>query len=315
MANFHSHPSKFFSRHFHFFLAASSHAQQQAPSSSLDSSRQQQGGPASSHGVLPFFPGATPASAGFPLHAPSLAELVFPCCFPCVQGALGPAPLPSAPAMARAFSGPGSQSPMALSPSPRRSAAGKSSTPFFSPMTGAPCPLPMAPPPPCVLSPRSLAQQLPMAPLPLPGADKLPPRLLLALPPSSAQACSSRFFLPLLSLACSKLGAQLFSHGAQQQLCSPLSLFPSAAARGPCSDSSHGAMIFSTQRCRSKNSSPGSPPHRVLARSAQSRPAPSRWCLRQPRAVSSICAALASRRQKSLVSPSLVFHCFWISSA
>jgi hypothetical protein len=29
----------------------------------------------------------------------------------------------------------------------------------------------------------------------------------------------------------------------------------------------------------------------------------------------SICAALASRRQKSLVSPSLVSHCFWISSA
>jgi hypothetical protein len=85
--------------------------------------------------------------------------------------------------------------------------------------------------------------------------------------------------------------------------------------RGPCSDSSHGAMISSAQRCRSKNSSPGSPPHRVLARSAQSRPTPSRWCLRQPRVVSSICAALASRRQKSLVSPSLVFHCFWISSA
>ncbi|PWZ07432.1 hypothetical protein Zm00014a_017909 [Zea mays] len=29
----------------------------------------------------------------------------------------------------------------------------------------------------------------------------------------------------------------------------------------------------------------------------------------------SICAALESRRQKSLVSPSLVSHCFWISSA
>jgi hypothetical protein len=32
---------------------------------------------------------------------------------------------------------------------------------------------------------------------------------------------SSSFFLPLLSLACSKLGAQLSSHGAQQQLCYP----------------------------------------------------------------------------------------------
>ncbi|PWZ56695.1 hypothetical protein Zm00014a_025545 [Zea mays] len=75
------------------------------------------------------------------------------------------------------------------------------------------------------------------------------------------------------------------------------------------------ASKFSARQFRSKNSSLGSPPHRVLARSAQSRPAPSRWCLRQPHAVSSICAALASRRQKSLLSPSLVFHCFWISSA
>jgi hypothetical protein len=79
-----------------------------------------------------------PCFSRLPLHAPSLAELLFPCCFPCVQGALRPAPLPSAPAMARAFSGPSSQSPMALSPSLRRSAAGKSSAPFFSPWPAPP---------------------------------------------------------------------------------------------------------------------------------------------------------------------------------
>jgi hypothetical protein len=46
-------------------------------------------------------------------------------------------------------------------------------------------------------------------------------------------------------------------------LLAPFLLFPSATARSPCSDSSHGVQVLS-QRCQSKNSSPGSPPHRVL---------------------------------------------------
>ena len=99
----------------------------------------------------------------------------------------------------------------------------------------------------------------------------------------------------------------------QQQ--APFLFFPSAAARAPCSDSGHGAMILCAAMSVQKKTAAPDPSHHVLARSAQSRPAPSRWCLRQPHAASSICAALASRRQKSLVSPSLVPHCFWISSA
>jgi hypothetical protein len=55
LANFHSHPSKIFSRHFHFSLAASPHARQQAPFFLPGShgSKQPAGSKASPHGALP----------------------------------------------------------------------------------------------------------------------------------------------------------------------------------------------------------------------------------------------------------------------
>jgi hypothetical protein len=90
----------------------------------------------------------------------------------------------------------------------------------------------------------SLCRASPMAPpFPVVGAGNLPPLLLLALPPSSAPACSNRFFLPLLSMACSKLGAQLllpwrpaatpFSPTGSPFLPMPSSSFYCAAAPSP----------------------------------------------------------------------------------
>jgi hypothetical protein len=107
-----------------------------------------------------------------------------------------------------------------------------------------------------------------------------------------------------------------FSHGAAANLHGrPLFFFLAQLLGAPARPAAI-AFKFSAQQCRFKKTATLDPLCTACsARSAQSRSAPSRWCLRQPHVASPICAALASRRQKSLVSPSLVFHCFWISSA
>ena len=90
---------------------------------------------------------------------------------------------------------------------------------------------------------------------------------------------------------------------------------PHVSTHKPCSASCHSVQVFCAAVPIQKKAALDPLRTACSARSAQSRPAPSRWCLRQPHATSSICATLVSRRQKSLVSPSLVSHCFWISSA
>jgi hypothetical protein len=61
----------------------------------------------------------------------------------------------------------------------------------------------------------------------------------------------------------------------QQHVSSPPSSFSLVRQQGAPAWTAAMASKFSARQCRSKNSSTGSPPHRVLARSAQSRPAPS----------------------------------------
>jgi hypothetical protein len=74
----------------------------------------------------------------------------------------------------------------------------------------------------------------------------------------------------------------IIAHGAQrrelppspmqQHVSLPPSSFSLVRQQGAPAWTAAMASKFSTRQCRSKNSSPGSPPHRVLARSAQSRP-------------------------------------------
>jgi hypothetical protein len=95
----------------------------------------------------------------------------------------------------------------------------------------------------------------------------------------------------------------------------PSLLFPLVRQQGAPARPAATASKFSVQRCRSTAAAPDPLRTMCFARSAQSRPTSSRWCLRQPHVASSICAALVSRRQKSLLSPSVVSHCSWISSS
>jgi hypothetical protein len=69
--------------------------------------------------------------------------------------------------------------------------------------------------------------------------------------------CSASFFHLRLTSLCTAPPSPLVAPPAQRPA-HPFLLFPSAAARSPCSDCNHDVQV-SAQRCRSKNCSPVTP--------------------------------------------------------